>query len=163
MRARGFYEKNEGNNYMNRRKKSICLKLSHSLAIHGWLLILSSERESINISSCGQDVSFSCWPYKQLFMRWYLVWLRPKVILPSSKLPKFQGASKQFPWNHCPGSILKWLHWRSQLLITPKRCTPYGNGNLGSISRLKFWRGRPTFSPLWHQDQRTLKTQDPAH
>lgn len=33
-------------------------KLGYSLAIHGWLLILSSNREPIIISPCGQDVCF---------------------------------------------------------------------------------------------------------
>lgn len=33
-------------------------KLSYSLAVHGWLLSLSSERESAIISPCGQDGRF---------------------------------------------------------------------------------------------------------
>lgn len=45
---------------MNRRKKiSIgAIKLSYTLPMHDWLLILSLDRESIHIGTCGQGICF---------------------------------------------------------------------------------------------------------
>lgn len=120
VRARSFFMRKIKGIITWREKKIYLSYRTESLFSYTWLVTDSVFRESINISSCGQDVSFSCWPYKQLFMKWCLVWLWLKVILPSSNLPKFQGVSKQFPWNHYPGSIFKWFHWRSQLFNNPK-------------------------------------------
>ena len=72
------------------KKSSIGVnKLDYHLAVHGWLSILTSERESMIISLCGQDVFLpvnytnSCWEGN--------VDLTQSKGLAQFNSPKFQG------------------------------------------------------------------------
>lgn len=53
-----FYEKKEKNTWKEEKSSYWCWQAEPLLAIHDWLLILPSERRSIIISPCDQDVCF---------------------------------------------------------------------------------------------------------
>lgn len=72
---------------MNRRIPIGVDKLSYSLAVHGWLLILSLDRGYMVIGPCGRDVHFLDGLTK-IVCKTMLVWPNPKVILPSSNVPR---------------------------------------------------------------------------
>lgn len=109
VKARGFYRKRKGNNSMNREKEFLLVlaaELLLFLAIYGWLLILKNVHSN---QSCSQDVCFPV-SLQIVICTAVLLWPSPEVTFPSSNIPEIQGTRcrRQFLWNGCPDSILKW-------------------------------------------------------
>ena len=64
-----------------------------------------------NFSPLIVEMSAFLWVLQTVVGKTRLLWLSPKVILPSSNIPKVWGirCARQFPWGSSCDSILKWL------------------------------------------------------
>lgn len=115
---------------MNRRKKFL-LMLNYSLAIHGWLLSVSPERESVIFSPCGQGVCFPV-SFAELFER--QCWFGPAQRSGSGQTFKGSRTWKAVPLEWLPGSPLRWLPFcqRSQWC---ELCEPMGFGAVSNRSK----------------------------
>lgn len=111
MKARGFYRKGKG--MIHRQKKGISTrvnKLSYCLALHGWLLLPSSERMSLIISLCGQVLCFLCWFCKPLFVG-QCCFAPIQSYFVQVSITEVQGTrhARKFLGNGCSDSITKWV------------------------------------------------------
>lgn len=92
-------------------------KLSYCLALHGWLLLPSSERMSLIISLCSQAVCFLCWFCKPLFVgQCYFAPIQSYFVQVMHYRGSRNKICKKVPWEW-----LCWLHYKiglfSQLFL----------------------------------------------
>lgn len=91
-----------------------CDKLSHSLAIHGWLLVL----KNVQIILVLRRPAFLL-ALQRVVDKTVLIWPSPKVIVPRSNIPTVQeaGHERLFFWDGASNYILKWLHFLVTVIL----------------------------------------------